>query len=184
MAARIVLLDRDGTINVDHHYVHQWRQWEFAPGAVEALRILRSAGFRLAVVSNQAGIARGYFPAADVDALHARLCEELLAQQAELDAIVYCPHGPHDACACRKPRPGLAAVVEQQIDEAIDYAASWTIGDKVSDIEFGQALGTRTALIASEYWKAGDPLRQPPDLFVASLLEAARRITQPESPSR
>ena len=102
--------------------------------------------------------------------------QELIAAGAPLDAIAYCPHGPDSSCDCRKPRTGMARQIEQRLGEAIDYRQSWTIGDKLADMEFGWSLQTRVALIHSHYW---DPrrLERIPDLCVTSLYEAARRIT-------
>jgi D-glycero-D-manno-heptose 1,7-bisphosphate phosphatase len=175
MAARVVFLDRDGTVNVDRGYVSRIEDWQFTERAVEALRLLQAAGFRLAVVTNQSGIARGYYRLEDMHALHDHLRRQLRQAGVALDAMAFCPHGEQPPCDCRKPKTGMAARVEEQLGEPIDYAASWTIGDKVSDFEFGTALGTRVALIRSRYWQDGD-LPRAPVLVVDSLYEAALRL--------
>ena len=93
MKRRVVFLDRDGTLNEDLGYVHRIADWRFAPQAAEAVRMLRDAGFAVALVSNQAGIARGLFTAAAVDELHTQVRELLVRRGADLDAVAYCPHG-------------------------------------------------------------------------------------------
>jgi len=177
MSVPIVFLDRDGTINVDHGYVHRWVDFHFAPGAIEGLQQLLALGFRLAIISNQSGIARGLYQADDVRSLHARLEQELLAVGVPLAAIVYCPHAEEVHCKCRKPATGLAEQVQCELHDEIDYARSWTIGDKLSDLEFGKALGTRTVLLASKYWnlsRLNDERR--PDVIAKDLSEAAQAI--------
>jgi D-glycero-D-manno-heptose 1,7-bisphosphate phosphatase len=174
---KLVFLDRDGTLNVDHGYVHRWDQWEFIPGAVAALRLFCEAGFELALVSNQSGVARGMFDRQAVERLHDRVVQALSQQQIPLAAIAFCPHSPEADCGCRKPRTGLAAQIAAQLSEPIDYGASWTVGDKPSDVEFGRRLGTRTVLLASRYWQQ-QSLIAVPDLIAADLQEAARRVLQ------
>src|SRR6266568_4684844 len=105
---RLALLDRDGTVIVDKVYLKDPEGVEFAPGAIEGLRLLRDNGFALALVTNQSGIARGYFDEATLARVHERLAALLSAEGLTLAAIYFCPHGPHDACDCRKPQPGLA----------------------------------------------------------------------------
>jgi D-glycero-D-manno-heptose 1,7-bisphosphate phosphatase len=178
MSRRVAFLDRDGTLNADHGYVHRVADWEFLEGAVEAVAALRAQGFAIAVVTNQSGVALGYFTREDVRALHEHVQRELARLGAGIDALAFCPHAATDQCDCRKPRTGMGRSVERQLGEPIDYPASWTIGDKLSDIEFGAALGTRTALLRSRYWSPGD-LTRAPDLLADSLLEAARRIAAP-----
>lgn len=177
---RVAFLDRDGTIIIDKHYLRRPEDVELLPGTVEGLRTFRDAGYVLVVVTDQSGVARGYFTEEDVRAVHARLEELLLGHGIRLAAILYCPHHPHGtvaayalACDCRKPKPGMARQAEA-LRGPIDYARSWSIGDKPSDVEFGKNLGTKTALIRSEYWtSAPEP---PPDLIVNSLMEAAQKI--------
>jgi D-glycero-D-manno-heptose 1,7-bisphosphate phosphatase len=172
---KVVFLDRDGTINVDHGYVYRVSDWEFVEKAPEALKKLQDAGFKLAVVTNQSGIGRGYYALDDMHALHEHMRSELQKEGVTIDALAFCPHDPDLDCECRKPAPGMARQIEEQLGE-IDYAASWTIGDKDKDIEFGKGLGTKTALIRSKYWQE-DELSLKPDILVDSLFEAATAIT-------
>lgn len=172
----VIFLDRDGTINVDHGYVHSRDQWEFTVRAPAALKKLQEAGYALGVITNQSGIARGLYTAADMRALHEYMSAELAREGVTIDAIAFCPHDRDSTCDCRKPMPGMAKHIEEQIG-AIDYATSWTIGDKTADMEFGHATGTKTALIRSQYWKE-EELTTQPNIIADSLWEAVEAIVQ------
>lgn len=140
-----VLIDRDGTINVEKHYLSDPDQLELIPGAGAAIRALNLAGLGVVVITNQSGIARGYFDMARLRSIHNRLHQLLTAQSARIDGIYVCPHGPDDDCTCRKPLPGM---VEQAMAEhGFDPAASFVIGDKEVDVELGLAVGATTFLV-------------------------------------
>jgi len=175
MFSRVVFLDRDGTINVDSGYVYQVEDWQFLDGAIDALRTLSSRGYALAVVTNQSGIARGYYTEAEVLILHEHMKREAAREGVTIDAIAYCPHKADAGCSCRKPGTLMSGQIEEQLGCAIDYQRSWTVGDKTSDIAFGKALGTRTALLSSPYWSEAE-LTDRPNLIANSLREATRRI--------
>lgn len=174
MRRALIYLDRDGTINEDLGYVARIEQWRFLPGAVEGLQTLQQHGYRLAVVTNQSGIARGMFTEQDVHALHDFMLRELAKHDVVIDAVAICPHGPDNGCRCRKPAPGLADIVQETVDFSIDRRQSWMIGDKASDIDFGRAIGVQTAVLTSRYWTADSA--PAADLQATSLLEAARQI--------
>ena len=177
---RVVFLDRDGTLIADRQYLHRIEQVDLLPGAVDGLRILAGMGYALVVATNQSGVAHGKFTEDDVRKVHEYLRTILAEQGVHLHAFLYCPHHPEGSipeyafiCECRKPAPGMAQQAESFFGQ-MDYANSWSIGDKPSDIEFGQKLGMKTALIRSEYWTAlPDP---KPDLTVNALFEAAQKI--------
>jgi D-glycero-D-manno-heptose 1,7-bisphosphate phosphatase len=182
MARPVIFLDRDGTLNVDKGFVFRPADWEFTDRAPEALRDLRGAGYSLALITNQSGIGRGYFTREDVQGLHEYVQACLAQHGVYLDAIAICPHAPNDGCTCRKPRTGLAGQIEAQLGVPIAYDRSWVIGDKLSDLEFGRALGTHVALLRSRYWDE-DLLHDVSVLITDSLWEAARAIlTQGRSP--
>lgn len=174
MQKKVIFLDRDGTINVDHGYVSKKEQWEFVPQAIAGLKLLQDAGYALAIITNQSGIARKLYTTADTRSLHEYMNNTLAREGVTIDAIAFCPHDRDSTCDCRKPQPGMARHIEEQIG-AIDYARSWTIGDKIADLGFGIHTGTKTALIRSRYWHDSD-LTHSPDLITDSLYKAAQYI--------
>lgn len=142
---RFVLLDRDGTLNVEKHYLSDPAQLELYPGAGAAVRRLNQAGFGVAVVTNQSGIARGYFDMATLERIHARLHALLAAEGAHVDGIYLCPHGPDDDCTCRKPLPGM---IEKAVAEhGFDPRQAVMVGDKEVDVDLGRAVGAATILV-------------------------------------
>lgn len=165
---RVIFLDRDGTINVDTGAVHKVADWCFEDGAIEGLKALQDAGYGLAVVTNQAAIADGRTSSEQVEAIHTLMKQELEGAGVFIDAIAYCPHHRDGNCTCRKPQTGLFDAIVARIGP-IDLAQSWMVGDKVSDIGFGQSIGVRTVLIRSRYWDL-DSLKTKPDLITDSLL--------------
>jgi D-glycero-D-manno-heptose 1,7-bisphosphate phosphatase len=172
---RAILLDRDGTIIVDHGYLDDPSKIEFLPGALEGLREWHALGHPLIVVSNQSGIGRGVLTTQQVLQINARLQQLLRAAGAPLDGIYFCPHSPTDGCECRKPRSRLveeaAAALTFEPGEAV------VVGDKSSDIELGHRLGAVTMLVSAD-GRASDGIPARPDFVVADLLEAARITAQ------
>jgi len=152
---RAVFLDRDGTINYEKEYLYQVQEFEFIPGAPEAIRLLNQAGIMVVMVTNQSGVARGYYTENDVENLHRHIDHELENSGAHVDAWLYCPHHPAGRgsyalpCNCRKPLPGMLLEAARRND--IDLVNSVMIGDKLADIEAGQAAGCRTILVRTGY---------------------------------
>jgi D-glycero-D-manno-heptose 1,7-bisphosphate phosphatase len=150
---KAVFLDRDGTINSEKVYLYKTEDFEFTPYAEEAIRRFNELNYKVIVITNQSGIARGFYSEADLSALHTYINEKLLAKNATIDAFYYCPHHPQAViekykidCNCRKPKPGL---FERAIrDFNIDVNLSWAVGDKLRDIEPALSLGIKSALIA------------------------------------
>ena len=138
---RVALIDRDGTIIVDRVYLADPEGIEFTPGAIEGLQLLRDAGFTLVLVTNQSGIARGYFDVARLEQIHARLRSMLAAEGLRLEAIYICPHGPDDGCDCRKPAPGMVKMAMRDLGFGPDQAV--LIGD--SDADMGAAAASGVA---------------------------------------
>jgi D,D-heptose 1,7-bisphosphate phosphatase len=142
---RAVFLDRDGTIIVDENYLADPSLVRFLPGALDALRRFRDLGMMLVIVSNQSGIPRGFITPAQHEMVAARTLEICAAEGVTIDAAYYCPHLVGDGCECRKPRPGLLQRAAREHD--IDLGRSFMIGDKLSDIEAGLAVGCTTGLL-------------------------------------
>lgn len=134
-----VFLDRDGTLNVEKEYLHRYSDWAWIPGAVPALRALRRKGYRLVVVTNQSGVARGYYRRSDVDALHRRVSADLRRGGVVLDGFYVCPHGPASGCDCRKPAPGLFFRAAREL--GLDLENSFMVGDKAADVIAARRAG-------------------------------------------
>lgn len=149
---RAVLLDRDGTINRDRRtYVKSPEELEFLPGALEAMRRLATLGFPVVVVTNQSAIGRGQVAPEAVANINALMVREIERHGGRVRKIYVCPHVPDDGCECRKPRPGLLRLAAQELD--LDLARSYVIGDRPSDIQAGQAVGSTTIwLTAGDAW--------------------------------
>lgn len=143
---RILLLDRDGTLIDDRHYLSDPDGVTLLPGVGEALARLTALGCRLFMVSNQSGVGRGFFPESLVRACQARLDELLAAHHVRLEDAVWCPHAPEEGCACRKPAPGLWRLLAERYNLRAEDA--WMVGDKVDDLGLADqaelALGVLT----------------------------------------
>lgn len=150
-----VLLDRDGTLVIDVPYNGDPTRVLPVPGARSALDRLRAAGIPLAVVSNQSGIARGCLTAGQVEAVNARV-EELLGP---LGPFLYCPHGPEDGCACRKPAPGLLVAAAERL--GVEPSACAVIGDIGADIQAALAVGARAVLVPTPATREEEVARAP-----------------------
>ena len=151
-----IFLDRDGVVIEDSAYLGVPERVRLLPGSAEAIAALNRAGWPVVIVTNQSGVARGLFTPADVDDVHAHLGELLLGYGAKIEAFHFCPHHPEGevleyavVCECRKPRPGM--LVEAANNLGLDLTASWMIGDRVTDLEAGAAVGCRTVLVRTGY---------------------------------
>jgi D-glycero-D-manno-heptose 1,7-bisphosphate phosphatase len=179
---RAVFLDKDGTLVEDIPYNVRPELIRLSPGAGEGLAVLHDAGYRLFVVSNQSGVARGFFPESALAAVEARLREPLSGFGVTLAGFSYCPHHIEGriasyarACGCRKPAPGM--IVRAAREHEIDPARSWLVGDILDDIEAGRRAGCRTVLLdnGNETEWVLTPGRRP-DHMAADLAEAATLI--------
>ena len=179
----VIFLDKDGTLIQDIPYNVDPRKMVFEPGAVNGLRRLFEAGYRFVVVTNQSGVARGYFREEALQAVEYRLREMMQTEASvPLDAFYYCPHHPDGTvpqyaveCTCRKPEPGMLYQAAQE--RSISLNTSWMIGDILNDVEAGKRAGCRTVLLDVGHeteWQDG-PHRRP-DLMVTNLEEAAEWI--------
>ena len=141
-----VFLDRDGVISRDRaDYVKCWAEFEFLPGALEALRLLAQMRYRVVIVTNQSAIGRGLVSQITVDEIHQRMLEAITKAGGRIDAVYYCPHAPDAGCDCRKPNPGLIIRAAEELDLAL--SASWLIGDSVRDIEAALAAKVKAILV-------------------------------------
>ncbi len=171
-----VFLDRDGTINVERHYLIAPEDFEFFPGVQEAIRALKAAGFAVVVVTNQSGVARGYFTLDDVEKLHRHIQGLLAEYGTSIDAFYVCPHAPDAGCLCRKGAPGL--LVKAARDLNLDLQRSFMVGDKLSDVEAGRRGGCQPLLVLTGYGvqTAGELAPEDAIPVFADLPEAAAFI--------
>ena len=174
--ARAALLDRDGTVIADRGYLADPAGVEILPGAAEGLARMRDSGLRLAILTNQSGIGRGYFGEAQLRAVHDRMEELLDARGVRLDGIYFCPCHPDKGCDCRKPRSGLVRAASAEL--GFDPARSFVIGDKGSDVGLGRTVSARTFLVRAGAATDGAELRERPDYVVDDLVDAAKRIEE------
>jgi D-glycero-D-manno-heptose 1,7-bisphosphate phosphatase len=151
-----VLVDRDGTLIEDHGYIGRVDRMQLYPYAVEALRVLQQDGFRIVLVTNQAGVARGVFPEAFLDEAHGWLRDRFAAGGVRFDGIYHCPHHPdatlpqyRQRCECRKPRPGMALQAARDLD--LDLSQSFVVGDKWLDVGLATQCGARGILVRTGY---------------------------------
>lgn len=148
---KAVFLDRDGVINAncprEHDYIKSPAELVLLPGAAEGVARLNAAGFLVILATNQRGIARGMMTDADLEAVHQAMVAELREGGAHIDAIYVCPHD-NGECDCRKPLPGLLFRARDEL--GIDLAASWMVGDHLTDVRAGKAAGVLTVLVGGE----------------------------------
>jgi len=173
---KVVFLDRDGTIARDVHYCRSPEQFELLPTVPEAIKLLNDSGFKVVVITNQSGIARGYFTEETLTQIHDKMKAELALYGAWVDAIYYCPHHPDDGCDCRKPKTALFFRAAKEHD--IDLRASYVVGDTQMDIDAGKALGAKTVLVTTGPNPVDDPTPKTEASYIArDLYEAAGWIT-------
>ncbi|MCU1266888.1 MAG: histidinol-phosphate phosphatase family domain/HAD-superfamily hydrolase, subfamily [Acidobacteria bacterium] len=183
---RAVFIDRDGTISEEVGYINHPSRFRVFPYAAAAVKHLNDAGWLAILITNQAGVARGYFTEEMIHTVHDQLQFDLQQGGARLDAIYYCAHHPSVGeapyrfdCDCRKPKPGLIMRAAKDLD--VDLGQSWMVGDRYSDIELARVAGVNSAFVLSgygrgewEYQRA--EWRYEPDLVSENLLEAVQSI--------
>lgn len=181
-------MDRDGTVSKEIGYVNHPARYELLPRSAAAIKKLNQAGIKAILTTNQAGVARGYFTEEMIWKVHDRLKEFLAEEDAYLDAIYYCPHHPavgegeyRQDCECRKPKSGMLLRGREEFD--IDLSSSYTIGDKISDVEFGQRVGAKGILVLTGYGLGAyeyerEEWKVEPDYIAEDLLDAVNWILE------
>jgi len=178
-----IFLDRDGTINVDHGYVHEIDNFQFIDGVIEAMQQLKKMGFALVLVTNQSGIARGMFSEDQFMQLTEWMDWSLADRDVDLDGIYFCPHHPdaseeayRQQCDCRKPQPGMLLAAQQELH--IDMSASYMVGDKLEDMLAAKSAGVGKKVLV----RSGKPVtaegEAAADWVINSLAELPLRIKQ------
>ena len=171
MTNRAVFIDRDGTMAKDVNYCRRPEDFVLFPNTAKAIKLLNEHGFKVIVVTNQSGIARGYFTEETLAQIHKKMKEELAEGGARVDGIYYCPHHPDDNCDCRKPKPKLVLQAAKEHD--IDLKRSFVVGDLSMDIELGKGAGCKTILLRDS---PQEDTGISPDYIASDLLEAAQYV--------
>lgn len=147
---KLVILDRDGVINYDsEHYIKSVAEWQAIPGSLAAIAKLNQAGFKIAIASNQSGIARGLYTEAELLEIHLKMQQELKNLGGCIEKICYCPHHPNENCHCRKPRTGMLLEIEQHFSCSLKDVP--VIGDRLSDVLAAKTVAARPLLVKSGY---------------------------------
>ncbi len=183
-----IFLDRDGTVTDEVGYINHISRARIYPFAAEAVRMLKSTGLPVIIVTNQSGVGRGYFTEEIVGQVHRMVQDTLQAAGTGIDAYYYCPHHPDAAvekyrreCRCRKPGTGMPEEAAEQF--GIDLSRSYMVGDTYRDMKMGFAIGARTVMLMTGYGRGEHEYRRgewfrTPDLLAENLLEAAKLIVQ------
>ena len=170
-----MFVDRDGTIAEEVGYLNHVSRFRMFPFVVDAIRRLNEARLPVIVITNQSGVARGYFPESLVHTVHERMTQQLAAERAHIDAIYYCPHSGAEACDCRKPKPGMLERAARE--HRLELRRSFVVGDRYGDIELAHRVNAIGILVRTGYgegelaWHSAQWPRQPD--FVAEDLAAA-----------
>lgn len=148
MQTKLVILDRDGTINrASDEFIKSPEEWVPLPGALEAIGRLNHAGYHVVIASNQSGLGRGIFDTAALNEVHAHMMKALARHGGRIDAVFYCPHGPEESCSCRKPAPGLLEQIAERY--GMDLSGVPFVGDSLRDAQAAQAAGCQPHLVCT-----------------------------------
>jgi D-glycero-D-manno-heptose 1,7-bisphosphate phosphatase len=176
--AKAIFMDRDGTVSEEVGYMYHAGLYRPFPWTGQAIRKINESGMKAILVTNQSGIARGYFSEATLTEVHDILKQELQRFEAHLDAIYYCPHLPDGGCECRKPNPGMLVQAERELD--VDLKQSVVIGDRYLDIKMAHAVGAKGVLVMTGDGRMelenrkNEPIQ--PDMVSETLLTAVTAI--------
>lgn len=171
---KAVFIDRDGVLIREQDYLGSVDGILVLKGAAQAMKLLRAAGYKLVIVTNQSGVARGYFTMGDVRRIHAELKRRLAKQGARWDAVYVSPDGPESRSPMRKPAPGMLFAAKRRF--GLDLKASWLIGDRTTDIECARRGGCRSILVRTGRGGRDAKHKTKPDAVCGNVLVAARRI--------
>ncbi len=172
---RLVVLDRDGTINLESpNYVKSASEWRALPGSLEAIAQLCHGGWTVTVATNQSGIGRGLYSVTDLHAMHAKMARELATLGGEISGVFFCPHTPEDKCDCRKPLPGLLHSIAGRFGIGLEGVP--VIGDSPRDLEAAIAVGARPILVRTGHGELARRHFRAHDIEVYDDLEAAAEV--------
>lgn len=173
---KIIFLDRDGVINRDAgfgRYVTCWEEFEFLPGSLKALEGLNRAGYKVIVISNQAGVAQGFYTLKDLDEITKNMLKEVEKAGGKISSVHYCPHQEEDGCDCRKPKTGLFSQATKGLQ--VNFTDTFFVGDNRRDVLAAKAIGAKSIFVLSGNTKLED-LDVRPGFVARDLLEAVDKI--------
>ena len=184
MMPKAIFIDRDGVINKDpggwtkYDYVTDWKEFFFIPGALEALRILKESGIRVVVISNQAGVNKGYFSREELDTVNKKMVDEIEKEGGRLEEVYYCVHTDEENCDCRKPKTALIDKAAKKY--AIELKKTFFLGDTRLDVAAGKKAGAKTILLLSGKTtrEEAKSWEEKPDYIFGDLLDAVKWITK------
>lgn len=167
----IVFMDRDGVININKPgYIKSWDEFEFIPGVLDLFRIFHEKEFKVAIITNQSMLARGFSTIQKLNYIHHRMLEEIQKRGGNIEKIYYCPHHPNDNCSCRKPKPGMLLKAKKEMD--ISFKNSYFIGDSFKDIEAGSNVGCKTILLLNNRIDINEAVVKP-NFCIENILDAS-----------
>jgi histidinol-phosphate phosphatase family protein len=177
---KIVFLDRDGVISIftPDDYIKKWKEFAFIPEGIDGLKILYNAGYKIVIISNQAGVGKGLFSQKDLDDITENMKKELKKIGVEIYKVYYCIHKKEDNCNCRKPKPGLFLKAKEEIGD-IDFTTTYFIGDSDIDVIAGKSIGLKTVIVLTGKTKSDKEIENweiKPDYIFPSLKEAAEFV--------
>ena len=178
---KLVILDRDGVINQDSDsYIKSPEEWLPIDGSLEAIARLHQCGFRVAVATNQSGVARGLFDLYTLARIHQKMCSLAEESGGLIDGVFFCPHGPDEGCGCRKPQPGLLAQIASEFEVSLQGVPF--VGDSLKDIQAARSAGCRPILVLTgkggQTIETSDPAELSGVTVVADLREAVKELTE------
>jgi len=172
LSIKVVFLDRDGVINEEVGYLHEIKEFKFIDGAIDSCKYFLSLGYRIIIVTNQSGIARGLYKEDDFHILNEWMLDRFQQEGVSILDVFFCPHGPSDYCECRKPKPGLFINAQERYN--IDMEKSWMIGDKETDIEAAINAGISQTILVRSGHKIDE--RKSNSKFLAGSVDCVRKI--------
>ncbi|MDI6641746.1 MAG: D-glycero-beta-D-manno-heptose 1,7-bisphosphate 7-phosphatase [Elusimicrobiota bacterium] len=181
---KVVFLDRDGVINKDliGDYVKSWEEFKFLPRSLEAIRKLTENGYKIIIISNQAGINKGIIDKKNFSEINRKMIREIRQAGGKITKIYYCPHRPDENCSCRKPKPGL--FLKAKKDFKLNFASCYLVGDKIADVIAGKSVGCKTILVKTGFGrielKNRDIAQIQPDYIANNLFDAVNWILKNE----
>lgn len=181
---KAIFLDRDGVINKDPgvgDYIKSWAEFEFLPGVIEAIKLLTENKYDIFIISNQAGVAKGFYTKDDLEDINKNMLKEIESKGGRINKIMYCVHLPDAGCPCRKPNIGMIKEAVKGMD--IDFKNTYFIGDSRLDVEAGKKAGCKTILLLTGKEKIEEinKWQKRPDFIKPDLMDAVRLVLEHDS---